>query len=180
MIKGNSVKTETGHKTSTVFIRRAAMVLLLFFICMGASPVQASAASKTFSDSDGGTISDPGTTYTIKGNGTKKTSTKYFNVPKGKSSQSKPIVIVLDSVNITQEDKSPDHSFIHIEENNYVIIKLRNTNSIRAWSHQETLGSNDGMSAIHVSKGSTVKLTSYDGDGSRRELEHIRSHLRDG
>ena len=67
MIKGSYVKTETGHNTGTVFIRRAAMVLLLFFICMGASLVQANADSKTFKDSDGGTISDPNTTYTIKG-----------------------------------------------------------------------------------------------------------------
>lgn len=165
-MKGIYDKTEKGYRMRTVFIRRAAMVTLLFFICVGASLVQADAASKTFNDSDGGTISDPDTEYTIKGSGSRITSTKYFDVPEGKSSQSDPITIILDGVNITQEDKSPDHSFIHIEGDNYVIIKLRNRNYVRAWSHQETLSSNDGMSAIHVSKDSTVKITSEQGDGS--------------
>lgn len=165
-MKGITDKRDITCAGLPYLIARAAVVMLLFFICAVLMTARADAATVTFRDSDGGTLSDPDTEYTIKGSGSRKTSTKYFDVPEGKSSQAEPITIILDGVNITQEDKSPDHSFIHIEENNYVIIKLRNTNYIRAWSHQEVLSSNDGMSAIHVSKDATVKITSEQGDGS--------------
>ena len=165
-MKGITDKRDITCADLPYLIARAAVVMLLFFICTILMTVQADAATVTFRDSDGGTLSDPDTTYVIEGSGSEVTSTKYFNVPSGSSSSSRPITVILDDVNVTQKDRSPDHSFIHVEGSNYVIIKLRNSNRITAWSHQETAGSNDGMSAVHVSNDATVKITSEQGDGS--------------
>lgn len=165
-MKGITDKRDVTCADLPYLIARAAVVMLLFFICTVLMTARADAADVTFKDSDGGTLSDPDTTYVIEGSGSEVTSTKYFNVPSGSSSSSRPITVILDNVNVTQKDRSPDHSFIHVEGSNYVIIKLRNSNRITAWSHQETAGSNDGMSAVHVSNDATVKITSEEGDGS--------------
>ena len=147
-------------------LRLSVIFLAMLLMCIAFFTLKADAAStKTYKDSDSAELSDPSVTYVIEGTGSPRIGTNYFKVPKGKSSKDKPITIILDNVRYSQEDKSPKYSFIHIESDNYVIIKLRGTNIIKAWSHQETLGSNDGMSAIHVSNDSTVKITSEDGDG---------------
>lgn len=165
-MKGITDKRDITCTGLPYLIVRAAVVMLLFFICAVLMPARADAADVIYNDSDGGTLSDPDTTYIIKGSGSEVTSTKYFNVPSGSSSSARPITVILDNVNVTQKDRSPDHSFIHVEGSNYVIIELRNSNRITAWSHQETAGSNDGMSAVHVSNDATVKITSEQGDGS--------------
>lgn len=172
MIRGHSIREGKIMKQLT----RACGILLLLLgllLCPGTLP--ASAEGETLlADKDGGTLSDTNTIYVIRGDGTRDASTNYFNVPENTGTETSPVRIVLDNVNITQRDLSPKHSFIHIEEGSYVEIKLRNSSFIEAWSHQETLSSNDGMSAIHVSKNSTVKITSEEGDG--RESGSLEAH----
>ena len=119
------------NRTSTVYTLRAVMILLLFFICMGIYALRAEASSVTLNDKDGGTLSDAGTVYVIKGDGTQHVTTNYLDVPENASTESSPITIILDGVNISQEDKSPKHSFIHIEKGNYVVIKLRSSNYVK-------------------------------------------------
>ncbi len=121
--------------------------------------------TKEYKDTDKKTFDDPGTTYIIHGQGSLKKDGNYFTVKSNKSSEGNPIVIILDNVNRSQEGKSPDKSFITIESGNYVIIKLRGNNYIKAGEDKQ-VGSNDGMAGIHVSDGSTVKVTSENGDGS--------------
>ena len=124
------------------------------------------AASTTYNDDDKKDLDDPNTVYTLKGSGSCKKDGNYFTVPSDKSSESDPIVIILDNVNRSQDGKSPDSSFITIKSGNYVIVKLRGTNYIQAGEDKQAFSSNDGMAGIHVSKGATVKVTSEEGDGS--------------
>ena len=132
-------------------------------------PAYALASEVVYQDTDKKDLDNPDNTYVIRGNGPgedqRKTDGNYFTVPKDKSSADKPITIILDNVNRSQSGKSPDSSFITIKSGNYVIIKLRGSNYIQAGEDSQ-LGSNDGMAAIHVSKGATVKVTSEAGDGS--------------
>ncbi|MBR3327906.1 MAG: hypothetical protein IKG22_11355 [Atopobiaceae bacterium] len=86
-------------------------------------------------------------------------------MPGNKSSEENPLVIILDNVNRTQEGCSPTNSFVTIAANNYVIVKLRGTNTI-VGGEEEGVGSNDGTAGIHVSQGATLKVTSEQGDGS--------------
>ncbi len=119
-----------------------------------------------FYDDDGGDIDNPNTDYRITNIGHRTNTSNYFHVPKGKSSSSDPITITLDGVNVNQDDEDSDKSYITIDSNNYVIIKLKGDNYIQAGVDEQFLGSDDGMAGIHVSKGATVKVTSSSGDGS--------------
>ena len=74
-------------------------------------------------------------------------------------------MIILDNVNRSQDGESPDSSFLTINSGNYVIVKLRGKNYIAAGEDGGLL-SKKGKAGIHVSDGSTVKVTSENGDGS--------------
>lgn len=87
-------------------------------------------------------------------------------MPKDSSSAENPLTIVLADVNRSQAGCDPSHSFITIAEGNYVIVRLRGTNTI-VGGEQEGVGSNDGMAGIHVSQGATLKVTSDEGDGAQ-------------
>ncbi|MBP3884400.1 MAG: hypothetical protein J6D54_05620 [Olsenella sp.] len=110
-------------------------------------------------------LSDHSTTYVIRGDGSEHKSGNYFYVPKDSSSAENPLTIVLADVNRSQAGCDPSHSFITIAEGNYVIVRLRGTNTI-VGGEQEGVGSNDGMAGIHVSQGAILKVTSDEGDGS--------------
>ena len=167
-------KGRDGIKTGyPVRICVTLLLLIGLFLCPGAISAQA-AGETVLSDNEGGTLSDTSTVYVIEGDDTRDVTVNYFNVPKNTGTHDQPVRIVLDGVNITQRDKSPAHSYIHIEENSNVVIELRNSSFIEAWSHQETLSSNDGMSGIHVSNNSTVTITSADGDGETTGSLEVR------
>ena len=95
-------------------------------------PLPVMASETTYDDDSKKNLDDPDVTYRIVGNGEKHVNGNYFTVPKDKSSESNPIVIILDNVYRSQIDKSPDNSFITIEKGNYVIVKLRGKNIIQA------------------------------------------------
>ncbi len=131
------------------------------------------AGTTVYNDGEKQTLNNPDTTYIIQGNGQNGAGLDgnedgdYFTVPENSSSEGRPITIILDNVNRSQEGKSPDSSFLTIESGNYVIVKLRGTNYIKAGKDEQFFSvSDDGMAAIHVSPGSTVKVTSENGDGS--------------
>ncbi len=123
------------------------------------------ASTTVFQDDACATLNDPDTTYVLQGGGSCREDGNYFTVSSGASSAAKPLTIILDNVNRSQDGKSPNYSFITIESGNYVIIKLKGQNYIRAGEDKQ-IGSNDGMAGIHVANGSTVKVTSVEGDGS--------------
>ena len=152
------------HDSVKILVNTILSAILIVFAMVLIS-VPAFASETTYDDDSKKNLDDTDVTYRIVGGGKERVNGNYFTVPKNKSSESEPIVIILDNVNRSQVDKSPDKSFITIEEGNYVIIKLRGKNIIRAGENKQ-LGSNDGMSALHVAKGSTMKVTSEEGDGS--------------
>lgn len=146
-------------------LQHALFSLMITLLAVCVLEGEALAGEKVFADTEKQSLDDPGTTYVLRGSGSLQTDGDYFTVPSGKSSEDRPIVIILDNVNRSQEGKSPDKSFITIDKDNYVIVKLRGNNVIKAGEDAQ-IGSNDGMAAIHVSSGSTLKVTSEEGDGS--------------
>ena len=106
-------------------------------------------------------LDTPGTQYELYGSGERVKDGNYFTVPDNRSNAGSPIIIVLDNVDRTQSGKSPDNAFINIKPGNYVIIKLRGNNYIESGQNGTS-----GKAGIHVSAGSTVKVTSEEGDGS--------------
>ena len=143
---------------------RAALMIAAALMLAALLPAWALADEVTYTDTDKKNLDNPDNTYVIKGDGVEDVNGNYFTVPDNKSSESEPIVIILDNVNRSQAGKSPDGSFIKIGKGNYVIVKLRGANRIVAGEDKQ-VGSNDGMAGIHVSAGSTVKVTSEAGDG---------------
>lgn len=112
-------------------------------------------------DDDKVNLDTPGTQYELFGSGERVKDGNFFTVPDNRSNEGSPIIIVLDNVNRTQSGKSPDNAFINIKPGNYVIIKLRGNNYIESGQNGTS-----GKAGIHVSAGSTVKVTSEEGDGS--------------
>ncbi|MBR3234659.1 MAG: Ig-like domain repeat protein [Atopobiaceae bacterium] len=146
--------------------RALGMALLLLMTAICAVPQLAFAGTVTYSDDASATLDDPGTTYILLGDGSEHKNSNYFTVPSDKSSEANPIVVILDNVNRSQEGEDPDSSFLTIDSGNYVIIKLRGNNIIKAGTDDHIIDSDDGMAGIHVSTDSTVKVTSEEGDGS--------------
>lgn len=127
---------------------------------------QALAQTVTYEDTDTKKeLSNPSDTYVIQGDGKAHKGDNHFTVPAGKSSEHSPIRITLKNVNYSQYDEDPSYAFITIEEGNYVIISLDGNNTIIG-GENEQVGDNNGMAAINVDEGSTLKITSISGDGS--------------
>ena len=59
-------------------------------------------------------LTDPSTTYIIRGDGTQHKSGNYFNIPRDCSSEEHPIVIILENVNRTQAGCDSGGSFINM------------------------------------------------------------------
>ncbi len=158
------------YRNCTLPAVRRMLLSILVVLSLGLlMPSRALAGEVVYDDTEKKDLDNPDNTYVIRGDGPgedqRKTDGDYFTVPKDKSSADRPITIILDNVNRSQSGKSPDSSFITIKSGNYVVIKLRGSSYIQAGEDSQ-LGSNDGMAAIHVSKGATVKVTSEAGDGS--------------
>lgn len=148
---------------------RIAALLGLFLVISCLLPARALADEVVYSDDDRKDLNDASVTYIIRGNGPGSDnlhkSGNYFYVPAGTSSEDNSLTIILENVNRSQDGCNPQHSFIDICNNNYVIVKLRGTNYIKS-GEQSEIGSNDGMSAISVREDATLKVTSDAGDGS--------------
>jgi hypothetical protein len=148
-------------------IRPATLLLL---------PLVASAATVEVSETADFEFDDPSTEYVVYGRHERMADSVNGNhlvVPAGSSSEANPIRITLDRVAITQENRNPKKSFLTVEKNNYVVVRLLGDNYVRAWSHDE-FGSDDGMAGLHVAAGATLKVTSADGDGSTNGTLSVR------
>jgi len=100
------------------FISLLLFALLIYTLVLIYISVPVMAGETKYDDDSKKNLDDPNVTYTIVGSGKERVNGNYFTVPKNKSSESEPIVIILDNVNCSQVDKSPDKSFITIEEGN--------------------------------------------------------------
>ncbi len=144
--------------------------LCLFVLVAGivvAMPVrQAFARTVTYNDTDNKKkLENPSDTYVIQGNGKAHKGDNHFTVPSDSSSEGHPIRITLKNVNVSQDGEDPSYAFITIDEGNYVVISLDGNNTIIG-GENEQVGDNNGMAAINVDEGSTLKVTSSSGDGS--------------
>ena len=110
-------------------------------------------------------LSDNTLEYVIYGEGREYETGGYFMVPEDYGTADKPVTIILDNVNVSQEGMDPEHSFIHIKKGSHVLIRLRGTNRITAGKNQQ-FGSDDGMACIHVSEGATLTIDSDSEPGS--------------
>ncbi len=127
---------------------------------------QALAQTVTYKDTDNKKeLDNPSNTYVIQGDGKLHKDDNHFTIPSDSSSEGHPIRITLKNVNVSQDGEDPSYAFITIEEGNYVIISLEGTNTITG-GENEQVGDNNGMAAINVDEGSTLKVTSSSGDGS--------------
>lgn len=127
---------------------------------------QALAQTVTYKDTDNKKeLDNPSNTYVIQGDGKLHKDDNHFTVPSDSSSEGHPIRITLKNVNVSQDGEDPSYAFITIEEGNYVIISLDGNNTITG-GENEQVGDNNGMAAINVDEGSTLKITSASGDGS--------------
>ncbi len=157
-----------SHALNAMFRLLACLCLLVLVAGIGvAMPVrQAFAQTVTYNDTDNKKkLENPSDTYVIQGNGSMHKGDNHFTVPSGKSSERSPIRITLKNVNISQDGQDPSYAFITVEKDNYVIVSLDGTNTIIG-GENEQVGDNNGMAAINVDEGSTLKVTSSSGDGS--------------
>ena len=143
-----------------------ALIALVMVIGMALPARQAFAGTVTYKDADNKKeLDNPSNTYVIQGDGKLHKGDNHFTVPSDSSSEGHPIRITLKNVNVSQDGEDPSYAFITIEEGNYVIISLDGTNSITGGENVQ-VGDNNGMAAINVDEGSTLKVTSSSGDGS--------------
>ena len=163
------MKFNSTHRTTRRILTCLRALVLIAWVGMAlmALPArQALAKTVTYKDTDNKKeLDNSGDTYVIQGDGKLHKDDNRFTVPSDSSSEGHPIRITLKNVNVSQDGEDPSYAFITIEEGNYVIISLEGTNTITG-GENEQVGDNNGMAAINVDEGSTLKVTSSSGDGS--------------
>jgi hypothetical protein len=149
-------------------LSRAVIAAAFLVFVFALAPCRTFAEEQRYSQSaeDSPQLSDNTVEYVIfNDEGGEGKTGGYFMVPENKGTEDKPVTIILDNVNVSQEGMDPEHSFIHIKKGSHVLIRLRGTNRITAGKNKQ-FGSDDGMACIHVSEGATLTIDSDSEPGS--------------